>query len=104
MASAVAFLLATPAVALADVNAKPDPHGLPGTDKLQGLLNGLYSWALILALGALVISALVWALGSHSHHYGAAHGGKRGVFLSALAALLIGAGPTIVNFFYKAGG
>jgi hypothetical protein len=107
-ASAVGALLITalalPPLAWADVTANPDPSGLPGSSKLQKLLDGLYSWALILALGALVISALVWALGSHSQNYGAAHAGKRGVVVAALAALLIGAGPTIVNFFYRAGG
>jgi len=86
------------------VSANPDPTGLPGSGKLQKLLNGLYSWSLILSLAALVISALIWALGSHSQHYGAAHGGKRGVLIAALAAFLIGAGPSIVNFFYGAGG
>ncbi|MGE0028390.1 MAG: hypothetical protein AB7U07_14945, partial [Thermoleophilia bacterium] len=43
------------------VSAQPDPGGLPGQDKLQGLVNGLYSWSLILVLAALVVAAVAWA-------------------------------------------
>ena len=88
---------------LLDVSANPDPGGLPGRDKLQRLLNGLYSWSLVIALGALVVAALAWAVGAHSNHYGAASAGRRGVLVAAGASLLIGAGPTIVNFFYNLG-
>jgi hypothetical protein len=94
--------LAAPALALG-VQATPDPAGLPGQEKLQKLVNGLYSWSLIIALGALVVAALVWALGAHQSHYGAAASGKRGVLVAALAALLIGMAPAIVNFFYALG-
>src|SRR5262249_11979723 len=101
-AIAAALLLALPAPALG-VQATPDPKGLPGQEKLQQLLNGLYSWSLIISLAALVISALVWALGAHQSHYAAAASGKRGVLVAALAALLIGMAPAIVNFFYALG-
>lgn len=60
------------------VSAQPDPSGLPGQDKLQGLVNGLYSWSLILVLAALIVAAIAWAWGSHSNHHGAASGGPAG--------------------------
>ncbi|WP_217913070.1 DUF6112 family protein [Miltoncostaea marina] len=101
-AAGALVLLAAPAPALG-VQATPDPNGLPGQEKLQQLLNGLYSWSLIIALAALVIAALVWALGAHQNHYAAAASGKRGVLVAALAALLIGMAPAIVNFFYALG-
>ena len=61
------------------VTATPDPTGLPGQDKLQGLVNGLYSWALILVLASLVVASIAWAWGSHANHHGAATTGRRGV-------------------------
>ncbi|MGE3138147.1 MAG: DUF6112 family protein [Thermoleophilia bacterium] len=85
------------------VSANPDPKGLPGHDKLQGLVNGLYSWSLILVLAALVVAAVTWAWGSHANHHGAATAGRRGVVLGFGAALLVGMAPQLVNFFYGLG-
>ena len=89
---------------LADiVIMKPDPSQLPGGAQLQSLMNGLQFWALALALVGLVIGAAAWALGSHGQNYQQTFVGRRAVLVSGLAALLIGAGPGIVNFFYNAG-
>lgn len=85
------------------VSAEPDPEGLPGQDKLQGLVDGLYSWSLILILAALVVAAIAWAWGAQSNHHGAASGGRRGVLIAAAAGLLVGMAPQIVNFFYGVG-
>ena len=67
------------------------------------MINGLGGWALALALIGLVIGAAAWALGSHSQNYHQTYVGRRAVLVSGLAALLIGAGPAIVNFFFHAG-
>jgi MFS family permease len=91
-----------PAV-LADVTLTPDPGYLPGSDVLQRLTNGLGGWALIAALAGIVIGAAAWALGSHAQNYQQSMTGRRTVLVSALAALLIGAAPAIVNFFFHAG-
>ncbi len=89
---------------LADiVTMKPDPSQLPGGAQLQSLMDGLQFWALALALVGLVIGAAAWALGSHGQNYQQTFVGRRAVLISGLAALLIGAGPGIVNFFYNAG-
>lgn len=85
------------------VSAKPDPGGLPGHDKLQSLVDGLYSWSLILILAALVVAAIAWAWGAQSNHHGAASGGRRGVLIAAAAGLLVGMAPQIINFFYGVG-
>ena len=85
------------------VNMHPDPNALPGGQVLQNLMNGLDSWALALALVGLVIGAAAWALGSHGQNYQQTFVGRRAVLVSGLAALLIGAGPGIVTFFYNAG-
>jgi hypothetical protein len=86
------------------VDARPDPGQLPGGEVLQSITDGIMGWGLILALAALIISAVIWALGANSqnHHYAVA--GKRGVFIAGLAALLIGAAPAIINFFFHTGG
>ena len=82
---------------------KPDASALPGGDVLQNLMNGLEFWALALALVGLVIGAAAWALGSHGQNYQQTFVGRRAVLISGLAALLIGAGPGIVNFFFNTG-
>ncbi len=85
------------------VKANPDTSQLPGGEVLQNLTNGVMGWALVLALVALIVSSAAWALGANSqnHHYTTA--GKRGVMVSGLAALLIGAAPAIINFFFNSG-
>jgi hypothetical protein len=85
------------------VTIHPDPSALPGGQVLQNLMNGLDSWALALALVGLVIGAAAWAIGSHGQNYQQTFVGRRAVLISGLAALLIGAGPGIVNFFFNAG-
>jgi MFS family permease len=88
---------------MVDVQVQPDTSKLPGGQVLQNLMNGLDGWALALSLVALVIGAAAWALGSHAQNYQQSYVGRRAVLISGLAALLIGAGPAIVNFFYNAG-
>ena len=85
------------------VSARPDPSQLPGGQVLQNLTDGVMGWALILALVALVVSAVAWALGSNSNNYQYSVAGRRGVVISGLAALLIGAAPAIINFFFSTG-
>lgn len=88
---------------LAQVAGNPDPTQLPGGQVLQQLTNGIMGWGLVLALIALVISAVTWALGSNSNNYQYAVAGRRGVVVAGLAALLIGAAPAIINFFFDTG-
>ncbi|MGD0379045.1 MAG: DUF6112 family protein [Acidimicrobiales bacterium] len=89
--------------AVSTVTLNPDPGNLPGGAVLQQLTDGLGGWALIMALVGLVIGAAAWALGAHAQNYHQAFNGRRTVLVSALAALLIGAAPAIVNFFFHAG-
>ncbi len=88
---------------LADVTMTPDPGNLPGGEVLQHLTNGLGGWALIGSLVALVIGAAVWALGSHAQNFQQSTSGRKTVLVAGLAALLIGAAPAIINFFFHAG-
>ena len=88
---------------LADVSLNPDINALPGGGTLQTLTNGLGAWALIAALVGLVIGAAAWALGVHAQNFQQSMVGRRAVLVSGLAALLIGAAPPIMNFFFHTG-
>jgi Family of unknown function (DUF6112) len=88
---------------LADVTLNPSMNSLPGGGTLQDLTNGLGAWALLAALAGLLIGAAAWALGVHSQNFQQSLVGRRAVLVSGLAALLIGAAPPIVNFFFHTG-
>ncbi len=94
---------ALPTFAIRDVKLDPRPGGLPGSDVLQGLVDGLAFWGLLAALAALVAGAAIWAWASHAHNHHYAAGGRRATGVAALAALLIGAAPALINFFAEAG-
>jgi Mn2+/Fe2+ NRAMP family transporter len=85
------------------VTASPDPHGLPGSNVLQQLVNGAEAWALALALLGAFVGAAIWALASHTHNHQYAGRGRMAAIVSAAAALVIGAGPGLVNFFQHLG-
>jgi len=88
---------------LADVTLNPTTGDLPGANVLQSLTNGLGGWALVASLVGLVIGAAAWALGSHSQNFHQSFVGRRTVLVAGLAALLIGAGPGLINFFFHTG-
>lgn len=88
---------------LLDVTLNPTTSALPGGATLQQLTNGIGGWALVASLVGLVIGAGAWALGSHSQNFHQSFVGRRTVLISGLAALLIGAAPGLVNFFFNAG-
>jgi len=92
-----------PARLLADVTLQPDPSALPGGSALQTLINGLGGWALLASLVGLVVGAAVWALGAHSQNYQQAYLGRRAVLVAGATALLIGAAPAIIKFFFHLG-
>jgi hypothetical protein len=81
----------------------PNASSLPGSGTLQQMANGIAGWGLVLALIAIVFGAVSWALGAHSQNLHHAVTGRRTVLVSAGAALLIGAAPIVVNFFFHAG-
>ena len=85
------------------VQMNPTYTGLPGASAMQTITNGIGAWGLLLALAGLVIGAAVWAVGAHSQNYQHAMAGRRAVLVSGLAALVIGAAPAIVNFFFSTG-
>ena len=87
----------------ADVVLTPNASALPGSGTLQQMANGVAGWGLILALVAVVVGAVTWAFGSHSQNLHHAVTGRRTVLIGGGAALLIGAAPILINFFFHAG-
>ncbi|HEY5093048.1 MAG TPA: DUF6112 family protein [Acidimicrobiales bacterium] len=87
----------------ADVSLNPSTSSLPGSAALQSLANGIASWALIGALVALLLGAGLWAVGSHTQNMHQSSQGRRAVLTSLVAAVLIGAAPELINFFFKTG-
>jgi hypothetical protein len=51
----------------------------------------------------MVIGGATWFLASHAGNYGATTGGRRAVLAGIAGALVIGAAPAIVNFFFLSG-
>ena len=90
-------------VAATGVGGNPNPNGLPGSSALEKLVSGVAFWALLAALGGLLISSAVWALSSHSGNYHHTSMGRRGTVISAVAAFLVGAAPAIIAFFEDLG-
>lgn len=88
---------------IAGVSLTPSTSALPGGAALQQLANGIASWALIGALVALLIGAALWAVGSHTQNLHHSMAGRRAVLTSLVAAVLIGAAPSLINFFFNTG-
>jgi hypothetical protein len=89
---------------LAQVSVEPDPAGLPGGQALQGLVNGIGFYALIVVVAAFLVGMALMAFGSLSSNPRSSALGKATAVVSLLAAFGIGAAAAIVNFFYNSGG
>lgn len=88
---------------LSAVSAHPNPTGLPGSNVLQQLVNGAEAWALTIALLGAFIGAALWAVASHTHNHHYAARGRMAALISAASAMVVGAGPGLVNFFEHLG-
>jgi hypothetical protein len=89
---------------LAQVTVEPDPGGLPGSEAVQNLINGLQFYALLAVVAAFLAGCGLMAFGSLSSNPRSSAIGKATTIVALLAAFGIGAAAAIVNFFYNAGG
>jgi hypothetical protein len=87
----------------APADLTPNTNGLPGIAALERIVGALLTIGLVAAVAGVAISAIAWAVGSHSSNPHVAGRGKSGVLISVAAAMLIGAANTLVNFFSTAG-
>lgn len=81
----------------------PNTTGLPGLDAIEEIVGALLTFGLVAAVAGIAISAIAWAVGSHSSNPHVAGRGKTGVLVSLASAMLIGAANTLVTFFQHAG-
>ena len=86
-----------------DIDISPNSDGLPGIQQLRSVVGASMTVGLILAVLALIISAIVWALGANSSNPHLAGRGKLGVLVALGAAIVCGASVTLVNFFWNVG-
>ena len=86
-----------------DININPNSNGLPGISQLKSIVGATMTVGLILAVLALIVSAVVWALGANSSNPHLAGRGKLGVLVALGAAVVCGASVTLVNFFWNVG-
>ena len=91
------------AVVVAQVNARPDPNGLPGSNQAEQLINGLFFYTLLACLAGLLISVIVWVFASRAQNHHHAANGRQGTMIAALGALVTGAAPALINFFEELG-
>ncbi|WP_184579803.1 DUF6112 family protein [Streptomyces zagrosensis] len=86
-----------------DPGITPHGGGLPGLFVLRQVVGSVNLFGIIAVVGALAVSAGVWAWGHHSGGHQAEASGKKGVLVSAGAALLLGAANGVVSFFSSLG-
>ena len=87
----------------AQVDIDPNDSGLPGIAALRTIVGAVMTVGLILAVLALIVSAIVWAYGANSSNPHLAGRGKTGVLISCGAAVICGASVALVNFFWGIG-
>ena len=97
------MLLPTPTLLPLDISISPNSNGLPGIEELRRIVGASMTVGLILAVLALILAAIVWALGSNSSNPHLASRGKLGVLVALGAAIACGASVTLVNFFWNVG-
>ena len=85
------------------IDIDPNTDGLPGIEQLRVIVGAAMTVGLILAVLALIISAVVWGYGANSSNPHLASRGKVGVLVSYGAAIICGASVTLVNFFWNVG-
>ncbi len=86
-----------------DPGITPNEGGLPGLKVLKQVMGSVNLFGIIAVVGALAVSAGVWAWGHHSGGHQAEANGKKGVLVCAGAALLLGGANGIVTFFSALG-
>ena len=88
---------------LYNIDISPNSDGLPGIGVLRTVVGASMTVGLVLAVLAMVISAVVWAYGANASNPHVAGRGKFGVLVALGSAIVTGASVTLVNFFWNVG-
>ena len=97
------FRLYNPVLAPREIRIDPNSDGLPGISELRNIVGASMTVGLVVAVLALIISSMVWALGANSSNPHLAGRGKLGVLVALGAAVVCGSSVTLVNFFWNVG-
>ena len=81
----------------------PDFGGVGGDDDLRAIVGTLLMFVLIIAVLALIVCAIIWAVASSSGNYQAATRARIGLFVAIGTAALAGSGVAWVNFLLGVG-
>lgn len=87
----------------AQIDIAPNSDGLPGIAQLRTIVGAVMTVGLILAVLALIVAAIVWAMGANSSNPHLAGRGKTGVLVALGTAILCGGAVTLINFFWDVG-
>lgn len=87
------------AVWAADPGIEPNSTGLPGLEVVRQIVGALLTWGLVACVAGMVVSVIVWALAHQQGNYSYTSGGRTGLMVSVIGALLIGGANAIVAFF-----
>jgi hypothetical protein len=82
-----------------DPEVSPNSDGLPGLPALRQIVGALQTFGLVICVGAFVIAAAAWAMGSFGNNSHYAGRGKIGCLIAAGAAILIASANPIIRFF-----
>lgn len=99
----ITIVLTTATAFAADPGISPNSTGVPGIGSFREIAGGLATAALIACGVGLIISSVIWAIGSNTQNMHHTQKGKSGVLISMGAALLIGGVNLIIAFWNNLG-
>ena len=85
------------------MNVFPDFDGLGGIGDLRAVIGALLTFVLIVAVLALIVSAIVWAIAAANGNHAIASKGRTGVLVALGAAVLAGGGVAWMNWLIALG-
>ena len=80
-----------------------DSVTIPGLARFKGLVSALVPFALVACVLAVIIGAIIWALGGFTNNPHRAASGKTTVLWSLVAAIVIGASGFAVGWAHDQG-
>lgn len=86
-----------------DPGVTPNMTGLPGLALIKSIVGALFWPGIWAAVGAIIVGAILWFVGSSSDNPSRGAQGKKTIFAACIGAIIIGGANAIVAFFSAAG-